>query len=220
MEDSEMGFDDEVSLPDESWSCGWEDDGEDNEEDEMEVTDGMDALEISDTHRALRYIEENGLEFLRLDDCIERLREQQREQEEIKRQSHHRVTDLWTTTWGRMLQSPQLNVPTSWEHRVFMRRFRLPYQLFKQLVAECVEVNLFKQKRPGKIPVEFKVLIGLRILGRDSCADDLDEALNIGGSTINNIFKLFITGCATMLYHRHVRVPEGEELDKIVETYT
>jgi hypothetical protein len=133
MEDSEMGFDDEVSLPDESWSCGWEDDGEDNEEDEMEVTDGMDALEISDTHRALRYIEENGLEFLRLDDCIERLREQQREQEEIKRQSHHRVTDLWTTTWGRMLQSPQLNVPTSWEHRVFMRRFRLPYQLFKQV---------------------------------------------------------------------------------------
>ncbi|KAJ1431206.1 hypothetical protein B484DRAFT_395604 [Ochromonadaceae sp. CCMP2298] len=97
--------------------------------------------------------------------------EQQREQEEIKRQSHHRVTDLWATTWGRMLQNPQLN-----------------------LVAECVEVNLFKQKRPGKIPIEFKVLIGLRILGRDSCADDLDEALNIGGSTINNIFKLFITG--------------------------
>jgi hypothetical protein len=89
-----------------------------------------------------------------------------------------------------------------------------------QLVAECVEVNLFKQKRPGKIPIEFKVLVGLRILGRDSCVDDLDEALNIGGSTINNIFKLFITGCATMLYHRHVRVPDGEELDKIVETYT
>ncbi|KAJ1385666.1 hypothetical protein B484DRAFT_410433, partial [Ochromonadaceae sp. CCMP2298] len=171
MEELDMDVDDEVSLPDESWLCGWEDNEEDNEEDEMEVTEGMDAMDISDSQTALRYIEENGLEFLRLDDCIERLREQQREQEEIKRQSHHRVTDLWTTTWGRMLQSPQLN-----------------------LVAECVEVNLFKQKRPGKIPIECKVLIGLRILGRDSCADDLDEALNIGGSTINNIFKLFITG--------------------------
>jgi hypothetical protein len=129
MEELEMDVDDEISLPDESWLFGWEV----NEEDEMEVTEGMSAMEISDTQTALRYIEENGLDFLRLDDCIERLREQHREQEEVKRQSHHRVTDLWTTTWGRMLQSPELNVPTSWEHRVFMRRFRLPYQLFKQV---------------------------------------------------------------------------------------
>ncbi|KAJ1382569.1 hypothetical protein B484DRAFT_440752, partial [Ochromonadaceae sp. CCMP2298] len=128
MEELEMDVDVKISLPDESWLCGWED----NEEDEMEVTEGMSAMEISDTQTALRYIEENGLEFLRLDECIDRLRVQQMQKEENKRQSHHRVTDLWTTTWGRMLQNPELNVPTSWQHRVFMRRFRLPYQLFKQ----------------------------------------------------------------------------------------
>jgi hypothetical protein len=89
-----------------------------------------------------------------------------------------------------------------------------------QLVAECVEVNLFEQKRKGKIDIEFKVLIGLRLLGRDACADDLDELLNIGGSTINHICKQFVTGMATKLYDRHVHVPEGAELDKIVETYT
>ncbi|KAJ1379043.1 hypothetical protein B484DRAFT_441078, partial [Ochromonadaceae sp. CCMP2298] len=62
-----------------------------------------------------------------------------------------------------------------------------------------------------------ELLIGLRILSRDSCCDDLDKLLNIGGSTINTIFKQFVTGMATKLYDRHVHVPE---LDKIVETYT
>ncbi|KAJ1403322.1 hypothetical protein B484DRAFT_457569 [Ochromonadaceae sp. CCMP2298] len=128
--------------------------------------------------------------------------------------------DLWSSTWGRMLKNHFLNDPKHWVHRDFVRRFRLPYQLFKQLVVECEEVNLFDTKRKGKIPIEFKVLIGLRILARDSCADDLDELLNIGGSTINNIFKQFVTGMATKLYDRHVHVPEGAELDKIVETYT
>ncbi|KAJ1400483.1 hypothetical protein B484DRAFT_471178, partial [Ochromonadaceae sp. CCMP2298] len=119
-----------------------------------------------------------------------------------------------------MLKNPDLNDPKHWVHRNFVRRFRLPYQLFKQLVVECKEVNQFEQKRKGKIPLEFKILIGLRILARDSCADDLDELLNIGGSTINQIFKQFVTGMATKLYDRRVHVPEGAELDKIVETYT
>jgi hypothetical protein len=81
-------------------------------------------------------------------------------------------------------------------------------------------VNLFAQQRQGKIPIEFKILISLRILGRDACADDIDELLNIGGSTVNAIFKTFVKACATKLYPQHVYVPEGEELEKIVLTYT
>jgi len=34
-----------------------------------------------------------------------------------------------------------------------------------------------------------QVNIGLRILGRDNCADDISEYLNIGESTINPILK-------------------------------
>jgi hypothetical protein len=96
--------------------------------------------------------------------------------------------------------------------------YSIPYCL--QLVQQCKEVNLFETKRKGKIPLEFKVLIVFRILGRDSCCDNLDELLNIGGSTIKTIFKQFVTGVATKLYNRHVHVPEAAELDKIVETYT
>jgi hypothetical protein len=87
-------------------------------------------MEISDSELVLQHVEQHGGEFLQLDECVERLREQH---EERKRQSHHRTTDMWTTVWGRMLNNPALNEPTSWEHRSFMRRFRLPYQLFKQV---------------------------------------------------------------------------------------
>ncbi|KAJ1395373.1 hypothetical protein B484DRAFT_425268 [Ochromonadaceae sp. CCMP2298] len=123
------------------------------------VTDAISAMEISDTESVMQYIVDNGQDFLRLDECIDRLRQQQVQQEEHKRQSHNRNSDLWTTTWGLMLLSPELNVPSSWQHRTFMRRFRLPYQLFKQLVAQCVEVNLFQQKKQGKIPIEFEVIV-------------------------------------------------------------
>ncbi|KAJ1411349.1 hypothetical protein B484DRAFT_435615, partial [Ochromonadaceae sp. CCMP2298] len=169
---------------------------------------------------AVAFIEQLDQEFLQLDEVVRLMQEEEDEQEQSGRQSHGREKDMWGTVWGTMLKNPDLNDPKHWVHRNFVRRFRLPYQLFKQLVVECKEVNLFEQKRKGKNPLEFKILIGLRILARDSCADDLDELLNIGGSTINHIFKQFMTGMATKLYDRHVHVPEGAELDKIVETST
>jgi hypothetical protein len=70
--------------------------------------------------------------ILRLEDCARSAEEMAREREEMKRQSHNRTTNLWNTIWGRLLLNPNLNEPSSWEHRTFMRRFRLPYQLFKQ----------------------------------------------------------------------------------------
>jgi hypothetical protein len=80
--------------------------------------------------------------------------------------------------------------------------------------------SLYLIHRQGKIAIEFEVLIGLRILGRDACADDIDELLNIRGSTVNNIFKQFVKGCQEKLCSKHVHVPEGAALEKVVQTYT
>jgi hypothetical protein len=41
--------------------------------------------------------------------------------------------------------------------------------------VQAQDVNLFNQQRQGKILLEFKLLIGLRILGRDACVDDLES---------------------------------------------
>ena len=101
----------------------------------------------------------------------------------------------------------------------FRRRFRLPYDLFVTFVEECREVNLFKEKNYSKIPIEFKILMSLRIIGRDSCADDISEYINIGDSTVNHIFKLFLQGCVELLYNKYVYIPFGEELDKVKLVY-
>ncbi|KAJ1417438.1 hypothetical protein B484DRAFT_434243 [Ochromonadaceae sp. CCMP2298] len=176
---SEMGnveskCDDYNELPNASWTDGWR--FHDVEEEQQAAMDVIAEEEVAAA------IEERIPELLRLEDCALEAEVEERDREEWKRQSHNRAIDLWGTTWGRLLLNPKLNEPKSWEHRTFVRRFRLP---FKHLVVQATEVDLFNQQRQGKIPLEFKLLIGLRILGRDACADDLDEALNIGGSTIN-----------------------------------
>lgn len=128
------------------------------------------------------------------------------------RTNRGRTKNLWESGWGRLILHPDVDTKGSYHNRVFRRRFRLPFPVFKSLVQDCKEHNVFNSRREGKISVEFKVLIGLRILGRDNCCDDIDEYLNIGMSTVNYIFKAFCFGCNTKLYQQYVKVPEGEAI--------
>ena len=128
------------------------------------------------------------------------------------RENRKRSPNLWLSPWGLMLRSEDIKTPGSYQDRLFRKRFRLPYALFVNLVKEAKQFNIFEETRRGKIAVEFKILIGLRILGRDNCADDISEFLNIGESTINSIFKQFIHGCVKYLYSRYVYIPEGDEM--------
>jgi hypothetical protein len=130
-----------------------------------------------------------------------------------------RTLDLWETGWGRLILNENIKIPDSYEAKIFRKRFRLPYLLFQRFVAECKQSNIFEEVNVTKVAVEFKVLIGLRILGRDNCSDDISEFLNIGDSTINNIFKQFLSGCVKYLYPKYVYVPKGDELDEIRNVY-
>ena len=102
-------------------------------------------------------------------------------------ESHARSTNLWTSVWGRMMKHDLINVEGSWCNRKFRRRFRVPYGMFLEIVQECKHVknncscdfdviiyldciilqyNVFGiEVRKSKIPVEFKVLSCLKILG-------------------------------------------------------
>jgi hypothetical protein len=135
------------------------------------------------------------------------------------RTNRGRTKNLWESGWGKLILHPDVNTKGSYHNRVFRRRFRLPFPVFRDLVQDCKEHNVFNSRREGKIAVEFKVLIGLRILGRDNCCDDIDEYLNIGMSTVNYIFKAFCFGCNTKLYNQYVKVPEGEALDRVERVY-
>jgi len=91
--------------------------------------------------------------------------------------------------------------------------------LFVNFLKEATDLNIFEEVRCGKIAVEFKIMIGLRILSRDSCADDISEFLNIGESTVYSISKQFVGGCVKYLYTKNVYVPDGEELDRVRLVY-
>ena len=92
--------------------------------------------------------------------------------------------------------------------------------MFLEIVAECKEHNVFGiELRQSKIKVEFKVLTCLKILGRDLCADKIEEHLKIAESTVNKFFKMFIYSYASAMYSKWVNVPEGEDLDRVESTY-
>lgn len=135
------------------------------------------------------------------------------------RNNRKRSTNLWLSPWGLLITSEGINIPGSYEDKLFRKRFRLPYGLFKKFVKEANALNIFEDKRGSKIAIEFKIMIGLRILGRDNCADDISEYLNIGESTITPIFKQFVKGCVKYLYSKYVYIPDGEELDQVSLVY-
>jgi hypothetical protein len=118
----------------------------------------------------------------------------------------------------------------SYSARVFRRRFRMPYQLFRRFFAGIKEANIFAKARHSRIDVEFEVLICLRILGRNCCADNINELCDIVEhciqyfkfelkliyltllSTVYNIFREFVLRCNSKLFSKYVKVPVGAKL--------
>ena len=108
------------------------------------------------------------------------------------------------------------------ERKLFRRRFRLPFEIFdKVLVPLCKEHNVFDTVGTDQIPIEIKILMCLRILGRNSIADDIKEFNGdcIGESTINSIFKKFVTNFAKRIYPTIVKLPTDQKLQSIMRVY-
>ena len=77
--------------------------------------------------------------------------------------------DLWRSPWGQLLLDPDTANPTSRSGKKWLARFRVPFPVFTGvLVPECEKENVFdlSGKRKCSIPIEFKILVGLRLFGR------------------------------------------------------
>ena len=86
--------------------------------------------------------------------------------------------DFWSSPWGILISNPVVENPKSKEGKSFRRRFRVPFPLFKEILLPlCIQHQIFNSTRRSRIPVEAKILSSLRVLGRDSCADDIAELL-------------------------------------------
>ena len=62
-------------------------------------------------------------------------------------------------------------------------------------------------------------MAALRILGRDSKADDISELSEIDASTVNYIFKTFVTEFCEAFASEYIKMPSGTELLKTMEVY-
>jgi hypothetical protein len=83
--------------------------------------------------------------------------------------------------YNMYVESPFLESPRF--HRIFRKRFRMPYRCFQELAAMLAESPLFERWRDGKAdafdrpttPLPLLVLCCLRYIGRGWTFDDLSE---------------------------------------------
>lgn len=125
-------------------------------------------------------------------------------------------------TCGTVLGVGLLHIPGSKTeihgYLASMRRFRVPYSvLVDTIVPECQLYNVFGTSYT--IPVEFKVLVSLRLLGRGNCLDDVEEMSGIPESTCSWIFMKFITNFTAARFDAYVFFPDGEELKTVQKVY-
>lgn len=121
------------------------------------------------------------------------------------------------------VESPFLESPRF--HRIFRKRFRMPYRCFQELAAMLAESPLFERWRDGKAdafdrpttPLPLLVLCCLRYIGRGWTFDDLSENTGISDEIIRVFFHRFIEFGSTVLYKKHVVAPESAD-DAAVHT--
>ena len=106
--------------------------------------------------------------------------------------------------------------PNSTEGKTFRLRFRVPYAVFQSVILpKCKESNIFGLKNSSPIPLEFKILCSLRILGRASDFDSMSEISQIPKSTCHRFFHKFVSS----FYHEYVYFPQGKKLLDVTHTY-
>jgi hypothetical protein len=142
-----------------------------------------------------------------------------------KRAKHYiEKPDFFQTYWGQLISHPKVDDPKSKQGKDFRRRFRLPFPVFCDLVKLCKKFNVFNRVYESCILVEAKVLACLRILGRNTIADDVNELTGnlIGESTAHTIFRQFCNGVSKYIYPRFVKEPlsDPETLAQIMAVYS
>ena len=58
---------------------------------------------------------------------------------------HHHKVDYWKTAWGLLITAEDVRDVTSFNGKLFKRRFRVPFGLFEDcLVPTCRDRNIFE----------------------------------------------------------------------------
>jgi hypothetical protein len=78
------------------------------------------------------------------------------------------------TVWGRLYSSPDVSNPLTPDGKNFRRCFRIDYESFRDvLVPFYKNKDIFDSTRAFKIPIEFKIMVALQILGHYNDCDSV-----------------------------------------------
>ena len=146
------------------------------------------------------------------------------EDEHLSKRSRDRGPKInyWETNWGKMLQHPEIGDPTTKVGKQFRRRFRVPFPFFREvLIPVCTTHNIFPSKKQNmvRVPLEFKLLICLRMIGRGLCADDAADMAWAKESTCHALLKSFCRAFTEKLFPIYVTPPTGDRLRKTMQVF-
>ena len=148
------------------------------------------------------------------------------EENEVKRRRTRNFSrvDWWNTSWGKIILDKDIRDITTTAGQEFRRRFRVPGPFFLDwLVPKCTEEKIFNSgDGSGRswhvIPIEIKLLMSLRILGRGNVLDDIVELSGISKTSVWSIFHNFVTNFSKK-FESFINMPEGEDLESVLEVY-
>ena len=104
---------------------------------------------------------------------------------------------------------------------VFRRRFRMRRPLFERIVNRLEAEDDYFQQRPdalGKMGASSlqKVTAALRLLAYGGCADQLDEWVRLGESTIQVCLKRFVAAVLRIFRDEYLRAPTEEDAMRLL----
>ena len=113
----------------------------------------------------------------------------------IKRRVRGKPKNYFKGEWWDAINHVNVSDPTTREGKKFRLRFRVPFPLFEQLVSMAEELGFKRRPKLASgidgVPLEIKVLGVLRILGRSTCFDGIEEITGVSAETHRTFFHQF-----------------------------
>jgi len=143
----------------------------------------------------------------------------------------------YESTWWRQWEDKRSEVvdgqPEGREAKSWRRRFLVPKQLFRRILARVREEGDFPERfnedglaidnhRTKNIvcPLELKLMGFLRVLGRGYCFDGIGELANTEEEIHRKFFHKFATKFSEYFWDEWVYMPRNvEELDEVTKVY-
>lgn len=116
--------------------------------------------------------------------------------------------------WWRMLQDQQVRDPSTYQGKTFRRRFRVPFPVYEDLLGKALELGFPRVPISAVgikgVPLELQVLGVLRVLGRGTCFDGIEELTGGSAECHRVFFHKFCELFARRYYDEYVYLPRDD----------